>query len=737
MNSDNSNRDVRSTGEQNAERPHDTFQTRGDMTFKAAMEAEERERLEAHQRAQERERLIRQRLAEIDRRLAEIEREKEQIKQNATNPENDAAQPPADTEPRQPATTPISPTPNASSFSEAQGDSFTINPEQGTARPSEQGPVEPSGNEPSQEAGQTPNQGPTQVPRPESRQAPEHETDNLARRENIERISKKAKHNSGFKKVAQKIALIAMAGLIAIGIGSNLFGNHKNEQTKPAEQPQVTASTVVDQDRQDYQGESQGPQGENQESENGIYDGYGEKGMWLSKNKAGKYNFAAAKEVAEVCGDDECEMMKYAEHNQVGTFADHLANVPDAVKDKYGIPASFKGISIVETENKLEGLSKEDFTELQSKFDKLIDDAMTSQVLINGKCDNAFMRLKDPSGPVTHQNMELVRCTTTERDTLATDFTWYNEDGSVIGSMTVKFTPDGGCMQVINEVGSPVYKEMTTISPSENTPTPPYIPPQETPSHQETPEHKEEQQETEDEEKKDKSDIIRHDEEQQEEEQQDEEQPNPEIIKPKDPENLARIDDNIRQDIENNIHTDQLNIEKIEEADPNNITEQPSSDDFQGTEATIIQNETSQGATPIDQNNISQENDYSINRGGANAGNAAPNPVVEDNAAQEAADAAEIPVSEAPTSRQDISDTMADLNSTTRQVEPTAAPAAPAAETSTATQSAPAQSTTESTQSSSQSVTVESPSTQPTITPASSPASAPTEAPTINQAPSE
>ena len=707
------------------------------MTFKAAMEAEERERLEAHQRAQERERLIRQRLAEIDRRLAEIEREKEQIKQNATNPENDAAQPPADTEPRQPATTPISPTPNASSFSEAQGDSFTINPEQGTARPSEQGPVEPSGNEPSQEAGQTPNQGPTQVPRPESRQAPEHETDNLARRENIERISKKAKHNSGFKKVAQKIALIAMAGLIAIGIGSNLFGNHKNEQTKPAEQPQVTASTVVDQDRQDYQGESQGPQGENQESENGIYDGYGEKGMWLSKNKAGKYNFAAAKEVAEVCGDDECEMMKYAEHNQVGTFADHLANVPDAVKDKYGIPASFKGISIVETENKLEGLSKEDFTELQSKFDKLIDDAMTSQVLINGKCDNAFMRLKDPSGPVTHQNMELVRCTTTERDTLATDFTWYNEDGSVIGSMTVKFTPDGGCMQVINEVGSPVYKEMTTISPSENTPTPPYIPPQETPSHQETPEHKEEQQETEDEEKKDKSDIIRHDEEQQEEEQQDEEQPNPEIIKPKDPENLARIDDNIRQDIENNIHTDQLNIEKIEEADPNNITEQPSSDDFQGTEATIIQNETSQGATPIDQNNISQENDYSINRGGANAGNAAPNPVVEDNAAQEAADAAEIPVSEAPTSRQDISDTMADLNSTTRQVEPTAAPAAPAAETSTATQSAPAQSTTESTQSSSQSVTVESPSTQPTITPASSPASAPTEAPTINQAPSE
>ena len=148
MNSDNPNRDVRSTGEQNAERPHGTFQTRGDMTFKAAMEAEERERLEAHQRVQERERLIRQRLAEINQRLAEIEREKEQIKQNATNPENNAAQPPADTEPGQPADTPIRPTPNASSFSEAQGDSFTINPEQGTARPSEQGPVEPSGNEP-------------------------------------------------------------------------------------------------------------------------------------------------------------------------------------------------------------------------------------------------------------------------------------------------------------------------------------------------------------------------------------------------------------------------------------------------------------------------------------------------------------------------------------------------------------------------------------------------------------
>lgn len=66
----------------------------------------------------------------------------------------------------------------------------------------------------------------------------------------------------------------------------------------------------------------------------GIYDGYGEKGMWLSNLKAWWGNFGHAGEVMEVCGGDVKEAVKYTADDEVEAMADYLANVPDQLKSK-------------------------------------------------------------------------------------------------------------------------------------------------------------------------------------------------------------------------------------------------------------------------------------------------------------------------------------------------------------------------------------------------------------------
>ncbi len=249
--------------------------------------------------------------------------------------------------------------------------------------------------------------------------------------EEIEQAKNKAKKNKGFKRFLTG----ALAAIIALGISTGIFLNHN----QPNEQP--NDDTI----QTEFVGEQE---------HIGIYDGYGEEGMWLSESKRGQYNFADAGEVAEACDYDECEMIKYAAENQSESMADYLANLPEELQ-----PEGFKGLTILEAEAKLESLSDEEYEELQKQFNAIIDDAFTRDVTLNGRYDNAYMRLKDPNGPVTHDNMELVHCETNENGTGATDFYWLDEDGNEIGHMTVKlarnFNEKGeaefeGCLQVVD-----------------------------------------------------------------------------------------------------------------------------------------------------------------------------------------------------------------------------------------------------------------------------------------------
>ncbi len=284
--------------------------------------------------------------------------------------------------------------------------------------------------------------------------------------EDIQTTSEKAKKNGALKNVLTGAAVIAVAGIIGVGIatgGFGLFGNNNSTA------PEATKTTIV----------QTAPDSENAETEKGIYDGYNEKGMWLSEGKAGPYNFTNGSEVAEVCENDECEMIKYTAHNQVESLADYLANLPEELQ-----PEGFKGLSILEAESRLEGLTPEEYDDVLAQFDRIMDDAFTRRVKVNGRQNNAYMSLRDASGPVVHENMRLVKCITNESDLEVVEFYWPAKDDHEIGSMRVKMLPvydaDGyiigynGCIQVITPDGEKddIYSDLPEVVPDDPTPTP-------------------------------------------------------------------------------------------------------------------------------------------------------------------------------------------------------------------------------------------------------------------------
>ena len=327
-----------------------------------------------------------------------------------------------------------------------------------------------------------------------------------AEKSRIERIKErieKAKQKPGFRKfVAGAVSLALAAALATGGVIGNFVAASQSDQSQdpPIEQEGEYGSY------DEYHAATSGDQsGENQESHHGIKDGYYETGEFMSANKATPYDFANAAEVASVVGQDECDVMKEVDRNQVESLADHLANIPDAVKAKYGVSQEFMGLSILDTEAKLQSLSDEDYDKLIKQVDQIWDAAFTESVTLNGEYQNAYMRLIDPSQPATHDNVELVECTTYENGTQATNFFWtIDENGNSdrIGSAVFKISHDADgniavqCTQGVNQIGSNthLYGGMPTITPTpdnpgtpDNPPTPPDNPPDNPPDDPPTP----------------------------------------------------------------------------------------------------------------------------------------------------------------------------------------------------------------------------------------------------------
>ena len=288
--------------------------------------------------------------------------------------------------------------------------------------------------------------------------------DEPASPEDIKEVKKRAKKNSAARKYAAGVCLLIAAAGIGLGIWGAAKGNRGEDASLNGTPAVVTVANEAG------------------ERMKGIYDGYGEKGMYLSEHKTSSVAFANATEVAEVCNADEVDMILYTAHNQVESFADYLANLPEELQ-----PDGFRGLNLTQTEAKLESLSPEEFTALEGTFATIMNNALTRRVTLNGRYDNAYMRVKNPGQDIVHENMELVRCTTNENNLEVTQFYWTDASGREIGTMTVKMTPIRdekgvissfkGCEQVVNPEGSStIYTGMPEIpdpEPTPPTPTPP------------------------------------------------------------------------------------------------------------------------------------------------------------------------------------------------------------------------------------------------------------------------
>ena len=598
-------------GESAGETSRQTYEARGEKTLNSEYEQRRKELLEERARLVQERDLLNKRIAK-NRQILGISSEEDLAQTGQTQVEQTEVQQtgssPAPMEepgspvetPAQSAETPAQPTEESGLLTEAPVASTqpvidtTQNPN--PTSHTEQPVVTPQ---------QTTANAPQTASAPEVAPAgiePERPTE-----QEISQTINKGKNKRSLKAVLAGAAAVAIAALSTIGI----FAAGNNSNAKNHTPSQTTSVTEVMNDDEKY--------------EISIHDGYGEKGMWSSSNKGGAYDFSCAKEVAEVCDNDECEMIKYTAHNQVESYADYLANLPEALQ-----PEGFKGLTILETEKKLESLSKEEYKNITQQFDQIIDGAFTRRVVVNGEQSNAYMRLKDASKGATHDNMELVACTTNENNLEVTQFYWVDDNGNEIGTMTVKMTPIydendniigyNGCEQVLGG-GSQVYTDMKVIPPSPTDPTQPDTTPDTTPD---TPP-----------------------------------ETTTETIKPKDPDNLTRIDNQINEDIAEDIGTDEINITPNPGVSEDELTDKPSSDAYQGTEAEIVQNDASKEAEDV-QGQVSPENNYSEDRGGAHQGEYAP--VQEDQAGQEAADANRISNEELPNSSSpESSDILGDL----------------------------------------------------------------------------
>ena len=290
--------------------------------------------------------------------------------------------------------------------------------------------------------------------------------------EAIKEAIEESKKSKSFKRKVAAFGIGALTLIISfLSIVPNITKGGEGNKTPQSNPKQTEASAIPG---QTDKGEKSIDKNENApfdyESVSGIIDGYGEKGMFLSPNKGGQYDFAAAQEVAKVCKNDKNEMLKYVARLQVGNLASYIAGMPEELQ-----PEGFKGLSILEAEEKIESLSPDKYDALFKDYGLKIEDSLTREVVLEGEYENVYMKIIDPSKPVTHENVELVTCVTEEHGTKAIERYWLDDEGNEIGSIIIKIECDedgnvvGGCTQLVKKKGTTTIFERLKIIDGEPT----------------------------------------------------------------------------------------------------------------------------------------------------------------------------------------------------------------------------------------------------------------------------
>ncbi len=420
------------------------------------------------------------------------------------------------------------------------------------------------------------------------------------------------------KKKGFRIAVGAMITAAIIVATTSIFGGGGNISVNSMGNTQTRTETQAE-----YSVDADNAYGETNEVSNDRNSGYSKLGLYDSEYKAKPVDFAYAAEVTEAVGENPHDHVEYVADNMSEAFAGYYAfsSIDGETENVETLSELVKN-----TENSLEKQTDEEYGNTLEQWKQWLNESEAEPIELNGNYASLGIIKQNPDGGYDYENMYLDVGENYENGTQAIKFTHRNPNtGEIDGTLIVKIN---GCEQPVVKVVTPEnYATYTEAAQPETQPKTPETPPETQPETQpKTPETPPETP--------------------------------PETIAPKDEENLERIDENINNDIAEDIGTDEINITPTEEVSAEDITEQPSAADYQGTEPTIIQNEASAPAEQI-QEQVSPENNYSQDLGGANANEYAP--VQENEAAQAAADAAEIPIEQAPTEGEALENALNDL----------------------------------------------------------------------------
>ena len=251
------------------------------------------------------------------------------------------------------------------------------------------------------------------------------------------------------------LALAILAGGVGLHNAKKLANEDKlpgNDGNKTEDQTQLGDESVEDEADKEQENTVEA----NMERYYGDMDNYHAPGLYYSEDNA---RFANAGKVHEALGEDATNKdIVVAVSSQTEALSDYIGSMPDEFR-----PDGFEGMSILEVQEKLDGMTKAEREQIRQEFVNTIysSDVVTEDIELNGDFNNAMM--------IEHSkdNLELVRTVTHEEGTKATALK-FMKDGKEVGQMIVKVDKDGedGCVQVGEEIEeeSKSFKSMKVVT---------------------------------------------------------------------------------------------------------------------------------------------------------------------------------------------------------------------------------------------------------------------------------
>lgn len=262
-------------------------------------------------------------------------------------------------------------------------------------------------------------------------------------------VAEDGKNNFEFKKfITGKVKKVLVGAAIIGVLSTGLVAGFQENLRNTANSKQTTQS------------------GSEVEKTHGIIDGYDQDYMWLAESKETTMDFGDFEKLVEKFDGNVNEAAKRFSENMVESLSDYVSAISDNVQLDQLLPEDSlmrknKGLDLTETNERIEKkLSVTDYDKLLQEFKDIMDQGVVEEVTVSGPCSNALMAVEDGEGnllgskaavekgiDVNHENMQLVACTTNEKDAKAYKVSWYTKDGKLLGTILIKKK----CGQVIEK----------------------------------------------------------------------------------------------------------------------------------------------------------------------------------------------------------------------------------------------------------------------------------------------